>query len=62
MFCKTQTATVGGRRAARLGSYLGVGLVLHALNQHALDHLQVVLLLVAEDSREVPERNVTKDR
>lgn len=33
---------------------LWVGLVLHTLDQHALDDLHVVLLLVAKDTREVP--------
>ena len=36
------------------GTHLWVLLVLHALHQHALDHLHVMLLLVAKDPREVP--------
>lgn len=38
-----------------LDFYMRVCLVLHALNKHALDNFQVVLLLVAEDSWEVPK-------
>lgn len=38
-----------------MGSYLWVCLVLHALDEHALDNLHIMLLLVAEDSWEVPK-------
>lgn len=37
-----------------LRSYLWVGLVLHALNQHTLDNLHIMLLLVSKDSWEIP--------
>lgn len=36
------------------GTHLRVLLVLHTLDQHPLDHLHVVLLLVAKDTWEVP--------
>lgn len=36
------------------GTHLWVLLVLHTLEQHPLDHLHVVLLLVAKDTWEVP--------
>lgn len=42
--------------SGREGAHLWVGLVLHALDQHALDDLHVVLLLVAKDPREVPDK------
>lgn len=41
-------------KSAPVRPHLWVGLVLHALDQHALDDFHVVLLLVAEDSRKVP--------
>jgi len=50
---KPRCQFVGWRRMGE-GSYLWVLLVLHALHQHALDHLHVMLLLVAEDPGEVP--------
>lgn len=37
-------------------TYMWVGLVLHALNQHPFDDFHVVLLLVAKDSWEVPRK------
>lgn len=42
-----------------LRAYLWICLVLHALNQHALDNFHVMLLLVPKDSWEVPK---TKQR
>lgn len=37
-------------------TYMWVGLVLHALNQHTFDDFHIVLLLVAKDSWEVPRK------
>lgn len=37
-----------------LNTYLWVCLVLHALNKHAFNNFHIMLLLVAEDSWEVP--------
>lgn len=42
-----------------LRSYLWVGLVLHALNQHTLDNLHIMLLLVSKDSWEIPRGQET---
>lgn len=42
-------------KSTLIGPYLWVSLVLHALNKHTLDNLHIVLLLVPEDSWEVPK-------
>lgn len=42
------------QKSTLVRSYLWVCLVLHALDKHALDNLHIMLLLVAEDSWEVP--------
>lgn len=39
---------------------LWVFLILHTLNQHALDHFHVMLLLIAKDTWEVPVRGGNK--
>lgn len=48
-------------KSALVRLYLWVCLVLHALNKHAFDNLHIVLLLVAEDSWEVPKQVRTQN-